>query len=81
MQHEHHFPDLAGTLLTPNEAASRLGISHRTLERWRAERRGPPFIIVGPRAVRYDPGDLATWLRANRRTSATIGDCRGDRHG
>ena len=66
MQHEHHFPDLAETLLTPSEAASRLGISHRTLERWRADHYGPPFINVGPRAVRYAPADLATWLRANR---------------
>ena len=45
-------------LLTPIQAAHQLGISHRTLERWRADDFGPPSIALGRRAVRYTPDDL-----------------------
>ena len=39
-------------LLTPLQAARRLCVSHRTLERWRADGWGPPFIVLGRRSVR-----------------------------
>ena len=40
-------------LLDTREAAAFLGLSATCLEHWRGLRKGPPFVRVGPRAVRY----------------------------
>lgn len=39
--------------ISTKEAARLLGISHRTLEKWRLEQKGPAFLRLG-RLVRYD---------------------------
>lgn len=39
--------------ITTKEAARLLSISHRTLEKWRLEQKGPAFLKLG-RVVRYD---------------------------
>lgn len=49
-------------LLNTTEAASVLSISPRTLEDWRLRGGGPPFHKLG-RAVRYDPVELAAFVR------------------
>jgi predicted DNA-binding transcriptional regulator AlpA len=49
-------------LLDQDGAAALLGCSARTLERWRAERSGPPFIKLSPRAIRYSRKALLLWL-------------------
>ena len=36
-------------LLTTEQAATKLGLSERTLEAWRFRGEGPPFLRVGPR--------------------------------
>jgi predicted DNA-binding transcriptional regulator AlpA len=41
-------------LLTPKEVARELGVTERTLARWRAAGFGPVWCRVGPRLVRYD---------------------------
>jgi hypothetical protein len=41
-------------------------VSPRTLERWRSEEKGPPFIRVG-RLVRYRRSDLRAWLAKRTR--------------
>ena len=38
--------------LTPRELASRWRMSHKTLEKWRYVKKGPPYVKVGKR-VRY----------------------------
>jgi len=48
-------------LLDANSAALFLGLSTRTLERWRCERTGPSFLRLSVRAVRYRLSDLRTW--------------------
>jgi len=42
-------------------AAEYMGLSHRTLETWRRDGKGPRYRKVG-RLVRYDPADLDTFL-------------------
>jgi hypothetical protein len=37
--------------LNQNELAKRWSLSARTLERWRWQRKGPPFLKVGGRVV------------------------------
>lgn len=51
-------------LLTPDQVAAALGLSHRTLAAWRSSRRNPlPYVKVGSR-VRYRQQDVAAWLES-----------------
>ena len=55
-------------LLNTREASEYLGISDRTLERWRlAGQNGPPFIKLG-HLCRYAVADLDRWVAAGRCT-------------
>jgi predicted DNA-binding transcriptional regulator AlpA len=56
-------------LRTP-EAARFLGISHRTLERYRIAGTGPAYLKIGGRVV-YRLADLEQWALSTRRTSTT----------
>jgi len=49
-------------LLTPKEAAEFLGIPLGTLAQWRSQRRGPPYIKLEERLVRYRRSDLEKYL-------------------
>ena len=52
-------------LLRPQEAARQLGITEKTLRRWRSESYGPNYVRIGqgPRGrVAYRLEDLFTWL-------------------
>lgn len=39
--------------LTPRELSARWRLSHKTLEKWRHTKRGPPYIRVG-KSIRYN---------------------------
>lgn len=55
-------------LLTPDQLAAALGLSHRTLAAWRSNRRNPlPYVKVGSR-VRYRRQDVAAWLESQTQT-------------
>ena len=56
-------------LLDENEAATLLGLSVRTLRRWRWARKGPTYFKIGG-AVRYAPADLESFKAAGRREAA-----------
>ena len=49
-------------LLTPKEAAEFLEIPPGTLAQWRSQRRGPPYIKLEERLVRYRRSDLEEYL-------------------
>ena len=49
-------------LLNTKEAAEYLGLSPYTLERWRYLGKGPRFIRVGSKSVRYRQTDLDAFL-------------------
>lgn len=57
-------------LLNVKEAAQHLGVSASYLDHLRVRGGGPPFIRLGVR-VRYDPDDLAEWLKAQKRRSTS----------
>ena len=57
-------------LIDEHEAARILGLSVKTLRRWRWAGRPPGFLKIGA-AVRYDPAELASFIEAARRTSTT----------
>ena len=56
-------------LLTPDQVATDLGLSLRTLAAWRSSRRSAlPWVKVG-RLVRYRRQDLAAWLESQLHTT------------
>ena len=57
-------------LLNEREAAGRLGLSVKTLRRWRWAGHPPAFIKIG-RAVRYDPAEIEAFIAAGRRVSTS----------
>ena len=50
-------------LISQREAAMRLTLSERTLERWRVSGEGPPYAKLG-RRVLYRQSDLDEWIAA-----------------
>ncbi len=48
-------------LLNHKDTAAHLGVSERTLERWRMEGHGPAFVRVGPRRLGYRESVLDAW--------------------
>lgn len=51
-----------GKLLTSKETADYLSVPEGTLAQWRSQRRGPPFIKLEGRLVRYRSGDLERYI-------------------
>ncbi len=49
-------------LLNEGQAAERLALSIHTMRRWRVLGRGPVFVKVGGKAVRYRESDLEAFL-------------------
>ena len=58
-------------LLTPKEAAHRLKLSASWLAKSRMRGDGPPYIKVGPRAIRYAEAALAQWMKSRQRLSTS----------
>ena len=57
-------------LLNTDQAAQRLGLSPRTLERYRVTGEGPEYLKIG-RAVRYTASALERWLKGCTRRSTS----------
>jgi predicted site-specific integrase-resolvase len=54
------------------DVAELLGVSERSLERWRLEGRGPVYRKwAGGRLVSYARNDVLAWADAQRRTSTS----------
>ena len=58
-------------LLDTARAADHLGLSPRTLEKWRTAGGGPPFVKLG-RRVAYRQADLDAWVASQLRTSTSV---------
>ena len=56
--------------LTTREAATWLGLTPNTLEKWRVQGGGPAYRKHG-RYVRYHLEDLVAWSEANKRSSTS----------
>jgi predicted DNA-binding transcriptional regulator AlpA len=57
-------------LLNEREAALLLGLSPRTLERYRVTGFGPSFVKAGRRCL-YRPQDVDAWIASRVRTSTS----------
>ncbi len=49
-------------LLRTKEAAALLGLKPKTLQNWRLEGRGPVWLSLGSRIIRYAPDAIAAWI-------------------
>lgn len=56
-------------LLTPQAVAEALGLTERTLERWRITGEGPRYIKLSRSTVRYLPEDVAAFVADRIRTN------------
>ena len=63
--------DVGRITISEGEAAEALGLSHRTLQRWRVTGEGPTFVKLG-RRVRYRPADLEAFVEESRRSSTSV---------
>ncbi len=57
------------TLLTPGRAAEYLSVSAETLAQWRSQSRGPHYIKLEGRLVRYRVSDLESYLQGRSVTT------------
>lgn len=58
--------------LIPKQAADYLGLSPKTLEKWRTDGTdGPPYAKMGAKAVRYDMDELDLWVKSRSRRSTS----------
>jgi len=65
-------------LMTEKQAAEFLGFSPRALQQWRISGRGPKFLKISARAVRYRPDDLDEWIETKiRQSTYEKGDKKG----
>jgi predicted DNA-binding transcriptional regulator AlpA len=65
-------------LLCDKEVAKFLGVSEVTLADWRRLKKGPPFVRLEGRMVRYRASDIEAWLAAQEiRPSRIVGSPQG----
>lgn len=50
--------------ITPKKTAEILQVKDRTLEQWRLYGKGPPYIRVSRRCIRYDEQAVRQWMEA-----------------
>lgn len=55
------------SLVSETEAARLLDVSVRTLQAWRVQDAGPPYVRVG-RLIRYARASLLAWIRSRTHT-------------
>lgn len=52
------------TMLNERQTAARLGVTTRTLQRWRVSGDGPHYTRIGPRLIRYAENDVVAWAES-----------------
>ena len=56
-------------MLTPVQAAERIGVTTRTLFTYRKEGTGPTYVQYSPQTIRFPENELNEWI-ANRTVKA-----------
>lgn len=52
---------IVARFLSEKDVAARLGVTTRTLQRWRVSGEGPEWVRTGPRMVRYSDAAISAW--------------------
>jgi predicted DNA-binding transcriptional regulator AlpA len=53
-------------LLLPEQLATHLGVTTRTLQRWEVQRMGPPRVVIG-RQIFYRITSVDAWLESREK--------------
>ena len=53
-------------LMTPDDCAEYLGLTVSRLFELRKERKGPPFLHLSSRTIRYERSEVLAWARSHR---------------
>jgi predicted DNA-binding transcriptional regulator AlpA len=69
----------ASFLLTECQASKYLGYTPRTLQAWRMSGKGPRFVRVSERSIRYRKQDILDWVESRivSSTSETLQNRKG----
>ena len=65
-------PNVLSDLLPEGALAAQLGITIRTLQRWRQLRKGPPWLAIG-RAIFYRAAATRDWILRQERGQQRTG--------
>jgi predicted DNA-binding transcriptional regulator AlpA len=57
-------------ILTSEQTAALLHVTTRTLQKWRAQGRGPRHLEPEPNIIRYKKSDVEEWLESGSREDA-----------
>ena len=52
----------SSAFLSESEAADHLGVSKKTLQRWRFDHKGPAYAKLNGKLIRYHQADLDEWM-------------------
>ena len=63
--------DFWHALVTEKEAAKFLGLTHRSMQKYRQTGGGPRYIVISARCLRYRRIDLKAWADERMRTSTS----------
>lgn len=50
-----------GHHLTETDLAQRFGVTERTLQKWRRQKTGPAWIVIGKNTIRYREEDVRSY--------------------
>lgn len=57
---------MADELLDTKAVAAMLGLNSDTLIAWRTRGKGPAYVSIGDRAIRYRRSDITSWVDSQR---------------
>jgi predicted DNA-binding transcriptional regulator AlpA len=60
--------EVANPVLTEKELAQRLRASLSLLRKWRRDKKGPPYLRLGDKLIRYSAADVQAWLAGQSRS-------------
>lgn len=61
-------------LLDEKQASELLGVSPRALQSWRQNGRGPSYVRISSRCVRYRISDIDCWIDSRATEPTGLGD-------
>ena len=65
------FPSDDHALLNEEQAAAFIGVTRRAMQGWRLSGRGPQYIKISSRCIRYRKRELVTWSENRLQTSTS----------
>jgi len=65
------WPTDGDALLNEEQAAAFIGVTRRAMQAWRLSGKGPQYVKISSRCVRYRKRELVTWSEKRLQTSTS----------